>query len=337
MENSKRVQRWKRPSDLESLLNEINTLLAPGERRLCVPGSAPEQPVVLVVGPSRSGTTLMMQWLATSGVFAYPSNLLSRFYGAPAVGARIQQLLCDPRFAYKDELADLAGELEFRSELGKTRGALSPSEFWHFWRRFTPDAEFQRLTAEQRERFDCIGLREEAAAIEAAFGQPFAMKAVILQDDLDLLLETLPSAFFLCIEREPFYNAQSLLEARVNFFGTRETWWSNKPPGWERLLERDPLTQVGGQVALCHRSLRDGLAALPKGRSLTVPYEALCRDPQGTWRRLAECLEPLGLELPAAHPGPDRFEVQERQRLTDEERAQVDAGYAEYLGAEVTP
>ena len=38
--------------------------------------------VVLVVGGPRSGSTVMMQWLASSGVFAYPSNLLSRFYRA---------------------------------------------------------------------------------------------------------------------------------------------------------------------------------------------------------------------------------------------------------------
>ena len=51
---------------------------------------------VFVVGALRSGTTLFTQWLATTGLTAYPTNLLSRFYGAPLVGAKIQQLLTDP-------------------------------------------------------------------------------------------------------------------------------------------------------------------------------------------------------------------------------------------------
>ncbi|GAH14530.1 unnamed protein product, partial [marine sediment metagenome] len=29
----------------------------------------------------------MMQWLASTEMFAYPSNLLSRFYGSPYIGA----------------------------------------------------------------------------------------------------------------------------------------------------------------------------------------------------------------------------------------------------------
>ena len=45
------------------------------------------------MGNPRSGTTLFIQWLGISGYLAYPTNLLSRFYGVPCIGAKIQLML----------------------------------------------------------------------------------------------------------------------------------------------------------------------------------------------------------------------------------------------------
>src|SRR5262245_47802783 len=90
---------------LGDLLAELGPLLARAEAAsLPAPAATPRLPVVFVVGPPRSGTTLAMQWLAATGVFAWPSNLLSRFYEAPYVGALIQQVVTNPSLDFAGEL-----------------------------------------------------------------------------------------------------------------------------------------------------------------------------------------------------------------------------------------
>ena len=106
---AERQPEHRRNPRLEALLDEISGLLGPVESEVAARYHMPAYPVVLVMGLPRCGSTLTMQWLAASGRFGYPSNLLSRFYAAPYVGARIQQLLTDPQFSFGDELHDLAG------------------------------------------------------------------------------------------------------------------------------------------------------------------------------------------------------------------------------------
>lgn len=99
----------RRNPRLEQLLAQLNAHLEPVARAVGEERNAPVRPCVLIVGCPRSGTTLLMQWLAALGAFAYPSNLIARFWGAPHVGALVQRLIADPAFAFGDELAGLVG------------------------------------------------------------------------------------------------------------------------------------------------------------------------------------------------------------------------------------
>ena len=134
-----RVAEFRRNEELEALLQTINSNLWLAEKELLSREYSAKFPVILVMGPLRSGTTLFMQWLANTGVVSYPTNLLSRFFGAPILGAQIQLLLTDPRFNFRDELGEFLQKVDFSSENGKTKGVMAPNEFWYFWRRFLPN------------------------------------------------------------------------------------------------------------------------------------------------------------------------------------------------------
>ena len=116
-----RRKKFQRNEKLESLLKEINGILGPVEEDILENYRMPKYPVVLIVGCARSGSTLMMQWLARTGIFAYPTNLLSRFFGAPYIGALIQQLLTAPEFNFNNEILDFNNEISFSSDFGKIR------------------------------------------------------------------------------------------------------------------------------------------------------------------------------------------------------------------------
>ena len=99
-EQDRRTRQFSRVSDLERLLGELNANLS-GANEKYLENAQERFSKIFVMGPLRSGTTLFTQWLANTGLAAYPTNMLSRFFGAPLVGAKIQQLLTDPRYNFR--------------------------------------------------------------------------------------------------------------------------------------------------------------------------------------------------------------------------------------------
>jgi hypothetical protein len=274
----------------------------------------------------------MMQWLASLGHFAYPTNLISRFYAAPYIGARIQQLLTDPAYRFGDEIGGFANDLDFSSALGKTRGTLAPNEFWYFWRRFFPLAEPRYLQAHELAQVDREGFRAELAALESAFDKPLALKGLILCLNIPFLSSLLPKALFVTIRRHPFYTIQSLLQARERYFGTREAWYSIRPPEAEQLQQLSPIEQVAGQVAYTMRGIEAGLAEIEPVRRLAVSYEAFCAGPEAIYREIVTHYAAQGYELPRAYAGPAHFAATNQVHLSPAERDAALAAYARFAG-----
>ena len=92
-DNDQRASFFKRNDDLEIALTDLNNLISTVNCE--VEFSQPERPIVLLMGCPRAGSTLMLQWLASLGVFSYPSNLIARFYKNPFIGIRAQQSLLE--------------------------------------------------------------------------------------------------------------------------------------------------------------------------------------------------------------------------------------------------
>lgn len=327
--SDQRTGEFQRNTKLEQILREVNELIGAADGEVIRQYTAPETPVVLVIGAPRSGTTLMMQWLAATGAFSYPTNLLSRFYSAPYLGARIQQVLTDPVCAHGRELFDLSGEVAFASRLGKTEGALSPNEWWYWWRRYTPNSELRWLTPEEESAVDAARLARDMAALEAVFGKPFAAKGMILQYNLQTLLAALPKVIFLHIRRDPFYAAQSILQARERFYGTRDTWYSVKPRAFEWLKDCDCCAQVAGQVLCTVRDIEQQFAAMAPAHHLTVEYEKFCGNPAQTYADLSERFESQNASALPAYAGPGHFDSSNAVRLDDETRTQLECALAE--------
>ena len=96
---------FQRNSLLEQLLTEINNKMQIAEKEYLLEysGKTIDYPIIFIMGALRSGTTLLMQWLANTGIVAYPTNLLSRFYKAPILGAKIQLMLTNPSYNFRNE------------------------------------------------------------------------------------------------------------------------------------------------------------------------------------------------------------------------------------------
>lgn len=280
---------FKRNPQLENLLASLNDTLTCAEEHLLEKSSVlgPDYPLIFIMGPLRSGTTLFTQWLANSHIAAYPSNLLSRFYAAPAIGAQIQLLLTDPRFNFRNEILDFNNSISFESENGKTRGALAPNEFWYFWRRFLPFKELDWLPDEDLFRMvDREKLVSELTTLTRIFAKPFALKGMILNYNIPFLNTLFEKALFIQIKRNPVTNVASILEARKRQLGSEKEWYSFKIPEYPQLKGLDPVTQAAGQLHYINTALTKGMATVSESRKLIVTYEEFCQDPHKVYKDL---------------------------------------------------
>jgi len=301
-----RTAGFRRNPLLEQLLAELGDDLAPAEERLVARyrGRPADFPVVLVFGPLRSGTTLFMQWLANTGLAACPTNLLSRFYRAPIIGAKIQRLLTDPQYSFRGELGDFAGPADYQSENGKTKGALAPNEFWYFWRRFLPDPGRDVWTDEELLRgMNASALLAELTGITDVFRKPLAAKAMLFNYNIRYLDSILDTALFVQLRRNQVDNAASVLEARQRQLGNRAAWYSFEIPEYAQLKNLDPIEQAAGQVHFINRAVTAGMTTVDARRRLVVNYEDFCANPAALFAELAPRLGGQGL----AYDGPAGF------------------------------
>lgn len=314
-----RAPEFERSATLEEVLKQINEPLAdrggPWMER-------PVRPVVLIVGAPRSGTTLLMQWLAATGQFGYPSNLVARFYGHPGFGVRVQQALHDYD---EDNQIGLRGPLDgaFESRLGRTLGALAPSEFWYWWRRFFVFPDVQVLPRDAFEAADTARFLHELAEMEQAFGRPLLMKGMHLNWHLSELAGLSERFFFLHLRRDDRFVAQSIYRSRERFFGTSQRWWSHKPPEFERLRKLAPEEQVAGQAVFTDAAVARGLQAVPEARRLAVRYSDFCAGPGAVYAALADRLAAMSESRLADYQGPERFEPRDGRRLDKERFAAI--------------
>lgn len=279
-----------------------------------------------------------MQWLSNTKLVSYPTNLLSRFYASPYIGARIQQLLTDPVYDYRNELGDVIRQTTtYESITGKTKGLLEPHEFWYFWHRFVPSTEIRYLTREEETRIDKKGLLRGLAALERAFNKPFATKAKILQYNLRNLYDIYPNCLFLFIQRHPIYTCQSILESRIKWYGDLNTWWAAKPPQYELLRDKDPYTQIAGQVYFTNQEIRNQLAMLNTRNVASISYENFCDSPAKTFKTIKNKLAALGYVSKIRYNGPTSFEITNNIRLKTNQFKRICEAYNILSGEDVKP
>lgn len=319
---------FKRNQKLEDFLLEINGDLAHVEK-LLLEKQYRDYPIIFIVGPLRSGTTLTLQWLADTKEFAYPTNLLSRFYGAPIIGAKIQRLLTDSRYNFRDEIMDFNSVIDFQSENGKTKGALSPNEFWYFWRRFLPEEGVERMTEEELEEVVAVEVfRKELIGMANIFEKPFALKGLICNYNIPFLDRIFNKALFIYTKRNPVTNIESALKARERQFNNENEWYSFKIPEYKDLIKiNEPVKQIAGQIYYINRAIKNGLMHVSEERKVVIEYEQFCQEPSKYYAEIADKLERQGYSIKKEYTGRKAFQMSRTKENQD-----IRIAYEEFVG-----
>ena len=289
--------------------------LSPLERSLCARATNGAPPV-FIVGPPRSGTTLLYELLVTRYRFAYFSNLAHRLYKTPAAASSLG-----------------AGAItrwhgRYESRYGHVSGWGAPNEGGWIWQRWIP--EEHTLSDEEVARRDLDGLVRTIHAVASVLDAPFINKNVMLGVQMRLLDRLFPGCRFISIQREIIANARSMLRARQEDGGDQGEleWISVRPDGWEAFAHDDAAIQVAAQIRLVNRQIVADGSFIGSQRLACVSYEELCRDTRGTIDRLGAFLGTDGSRLEARGEVPECFEV--RTPPEDALTARVRAGLAEF-------
>ncbi|MGH7819975.1 MAG: sulfotransferase family protein [Candidatus Binatia bacterium] len=287
-------------------LTALNRIVSPIESRLPRGGEAEiSQPLLFVVGPPRSGTTLLSQLLIARFDVGYFTNLHGWFWGAPSW---VERWLRPSRWPRVDT---------FRSDLGNTDGILGTSECAVFWFRFFPERPHclpaGALGPDERAR-----ARAAVARLARAFGRPIVFKTVLNTARIQPLAEAFPEASFLVSRRNPVEIAHSVLEARQRTFGSYDRWWATEPPGWEH-LERSPAhEQAIEQVLRMSERIERDRAAVGPDRFFDVSYAEVCENARGVLHELRKSLAGRGIRLTVRAEVPAAFPRREGLRIPRE-------------------
>jgi hypothetical protein len=285
MQNDIRKPEHQKSASLEDALRWGEELLAPLDAACIRDLHDVEHPIFLIVGCARSGTTLLLQYLSQTGLFCYPTNFLSRFYYAPYIGAKLQQMLID--YDSRGELWPRDHPELFSSKLGKTKGPLSPNEFWYFWRKYFRFNDECKLNEQALTLVEGNMLVGQLTAIQQVFNKPFIAKAMICNWHIPFLAALSERIHFIFVTRDIEANCRSLLKARQEFFGNENIWYSFKPPGYQEIIGKSPSEQVQWQVEETNKAIFEGLLLVPKHRQFQIQYEDFCKDPSQIKDKLA--------------------------------------------------
>jgi hypothetical protein len=279
------------------------------ERRLRDAGTS-IQPLVLIVGSSRAGTTLTYQALARYLPVTYFTNLSSLFPRAPLTASRL--------FHHRPPVAP--GRLH--NYFGNTAGLTGPNDGFHIWNRWLGTDRYRAPAA--LPEATVARMRQFFAAWSETFRRPLLNKNNRNADCVALLGRVLPEATFVVVRRNPVDVAQSLLLARETIQGDKRRKWGVRSYDQE---SSDPLGYVDSvcrQVVEVERTLQREVETLTPSRVIDVRYEEFCADPGESIRRIATrvCDAPVDtgavrreLRLTARPSGERRVSPEEMRRI----------------------
>lgn len=256
------------------LIEKLNGLLS--QIKISPDVEKEKLPSTYIIGCPRSGTTALLQYLSSTGIWVYPTNLITRFSSSPMIGLLVQKLL----FSKSYGLINSEQEMSFSSDLGRSKGALNTNEFFHFFRRFFPNSDIRFLSDDELKEVNINELKKEIELLTSIDNKPFLSKGLMFQYNIEYFKNYFKDDLFIYIKRDPLYVMQSIYLARIKQFGSTTSWWSAKPREYAELKNKSDFEQIAGQVLYTEMEIENSLSSVSEDNKLIISYEEFVDSPQ---------------------------------------------------------
>jgi hypothetical protein len=291
---------------LAKILVPVDFLLQGFEKRILEKSRVDsDQPVILILGGSRSGTTLLYQTLTHYLPVSYMNNFLALFHRSPIAALKLFN-----RFIPKSKK-------NYKSYYGSVAGLDGPNDAFSIWNRWLGDDRnhiIKDISEEKRSE-----MKNFFNAWMQVSKKPFLNKNnrnSLCAPTLDSVLD---NVFFIEIYRDPIFVAQSLILSRRSVQGSDKI-------GWGLLSEdskesEDPFSYIDdicNQVHQVNCILAEGRKKIHFKKYIRVSYEDFCENPADLIQKVN--LEALGKKNDFAYLDHLRFSTAaNKQRLSDDE------------------
>lgn len=234
-------------------------------------------PPLLIVGAPRSGTSLATQTLVAGLDIGWFSGWHNVAAGAPGIVST--RWLGDPA-------------THFTSDHGRTPSLREPHEGATWWYRFFPRDQ-HALRSGGVAQADLDTLRRSVGSVLGGWDRPVVWKNVVNSVRLEPILDALPEAIVIELDRDRTAVAASVRRARVAETGDDRTWWSVRPARCSpaAMAPLDPDDQIFAQLD----GVRDALAHTRTNRPgqpwIRVNHADLIADPREVVEAVAAVIE----------------------------------------------
>lgn len=260
----------------DSLMKSVENSLMKIEESLLKEKPEPFHAPLFIIGPPRTGSTLLYQLIACHFKVCYFSNLMTRFPKSPVSLSKALSLIqgCNPQYG-------------FESRYGETAGWKSPNQGIPIWFRWFPrDHSYVEKGVLSRQVLN--EMRNTVLLIQKIFNAPFVNKWQANTVRMLPISEALPEALFIRIKRDPALTAQSILHGRRTMLNNEKEWFSTRPRKYETIRDKDILEQVCEQVFCIEEDIDHDSRTIGEDKFITVPYEDLCRSPRRVMDRIKD-------------------------------------------------
>jgi hypothetical protein len=269
-------------------------------------------PPVFIIGPPRSGTTLLHQVLIARYQFVYFTNFTALLYRVPTIAAWLAQK------ASPDE-----GVSDYVSQYGKTASWHGPHECGEFWYRWFPRGDYVYVAPGITATTHSQELRREITGMSKVAKAPALFKNTYNSMRIAPIVEAFPEACFLVCCRDPAMTAQSILVGRQRLYGDKERWLGVPPRNIDQIKQHHYCEQAVEQVYYTYRQIDEDRCRFGEERFHNVVYENLCNDTRETLGNIGEFLRDRGVSPLTRGDAPARFPVSDMRKISNADCARI--------------
>jgi hypothetical protein len=261
-------------------------------------------PPLFIVGPPRSGTTLLYQILTHSLYSSYFCNLANRFPHS-AIGATY--------FLHK-QIKNY--QSDFQSHYGIINNKNAPSQSDRIWARwFGSEREYHNGNTLSENTIKEI--RDNIARVENIVRAPFINKSIANSVRIQALNKIFPSCLFVWVKRDMLLTIQSQLENYSRLTPSRN-WLSAKPKEYKEIQKLPLVEKICNQIFWLHRNIHNDLRKIDEKRYLTINYEEMCIDPKKCVEQVYSFWLQHGAKIEKKNDPPRSFVMSKSNKLTPE-------------------
>jgi hypothetical protein len=251
---------------LGKFLVPIDYFLKGSEKRKLKNSTNSSEPIILILGGSRSGTTLLYQTLAQYLPVSYISNFIASFDRSPISAFKLFHKIIPKT------------KNDFKSYFGSVKGLDGPNDAFGLWNRWL---------GEDRNHIHENISEDSKADMKAFFNawlqttkKPFLNKNNRNSLCAPMFASIFPNVYFVEIFRDPIYVAQSLVLSRRTVQGSDKIGWGLLSTDSEN--KTDPLAYIDDICLQVHKTnalINKNRAKIDPKKYFRVSYEEFCENP----------------------------------------------------------